>query len=146
MFGRQAVLPVEVSSPTKENLVPKTVDTDHDYKDNLIDEHLLFHNKRLEKVKASTVDAQARQKKAYDKKRHNPDVFKSGSLVLKKDMKQKKRAGGKMDFKWIGPFKVIKSMGGAYIRSRIWIVKSKQKKFTEFIKNHTFLPKRYGFI
>jgi len=37
MFGRQAVLPVEVSSPTKENLVQKTVDTDHDYIDNLID-------------------------------------------------------------------------------------------------------------
>ena len=62
-------------------------------------------------MKASIIDTQARQKKAYDKKHHNPDVFKSGSLVLKKDMKRKKRAGGKMDFKWIGPFKVIKSMG-----------------------------------
>jgi len=77
MFGRQAVLPIEVSSPTKENVLPKTTDTDHD---NLIDEHFLVHNKRLEKVKANTVDAQVRQKKAYDKKCHDPDVFKCGSI------------------------------------------------------------------
>jgi len=32
--------------------------------------------KSLEKVKENIVDAQERQKKAYDKKRHNPDVFK----------------------------------------------------------------------
>jgi len=111
MFGRQAVLPVEVSSPTKANVLQKTTDTDHDKKDNLIDEHFLFHNKRLEKVKANIVDAQARQKKAYDKKRHDPGVFKCDALVLKRDMKCKKRAGGKMDFKWVGPFKVLASMG-----------------------------------
>ena len=119
MFGRQAVLPVEVSSPTKADVLPKATDTDHDNKDYLIDENFLFHNKMLEKVKANIVDAQARQKKAYDKKSHNPDVFKCDALVLKRDMKRKKRAGGEMDFKWIGPFKVIKSMGRACMRSRM---------------------------
>ena len=60
MFGWQVVLPVEVSSPTKENVLPKAADTDHENKDTLIDKYFLFHNKRLEKVKA--------------KKHHNPDV------------------------------------------------------------------------
>ena len=110
MFGRQAVLPVEVSSPTKADL-EQNLTSDHDNTDHLIDRHFLFHNERLEKVKANIIDAQARQKKAYDRKRHNPDLFTCGTLVLKRDMKRKKQAGGKMDFKWLGPFKVMKSMG-----------------------------------
>jgi len=31
--------------------------------------------------------------------------------VLRKDMKRKKQVGGKMDYKWQGPYKVVKSVG-----------------------------------
>ena len=64
-----------------------------------------------EKVKENIRAAQARQKEAYDKKRHNPETFKVGALVLRKDMKRKKQAGGKLDFKWLGPYTIVKSMG-----------------------------------
>ena len=65
----------------------------------------------MEKVKANIVAAQARQKGQYDKKHHDPEIFAEGALVLKKDMTCKKRAGGKMDYKWIGPYRIVKSMG-----------------------------------
>ena len=39
------------------------------------------------------------------------DKIQPAALVLRKDMKRKKRAGGKMDFKWQGPYKVVKSVG-----------------------------------
>jgi len=74
MFGRQAVLSVEVSSPTKENALPGPAESDHGNRDKLIDEHFLFHSKKVEEVKANIVNAQARQRKAYDKKNHNPSV------------------------------------------------------------------------
>ena len=57
----------------------------------------------VEKVKANIVAVQARQKEQYDKKHHNADNFTEGALVLNKDIKRKKRAGGKMDYKWLGP-------------------------------------------
>ena len=65
----------------------------------------------MEKVKANIVVAQARQKEQYDNKHHDPVIFAKGALVLKKDMTRKKRAGEKMDYKWIGPSRIVKSMG-----------------------------------
>ena len=78
--------------------------------DELIEEHQIFRENMMEKVKANIVAAQARQKEQYDKKHSNPDIFTAGAFVLRKDMKRKKRAGGKMDFKWLGPYRIVKSM------------------------------------
>ena len=104
MFGRQAVLPIEVSSPKKEDVLVNT--TDEETKDKIINDNLTYRCKVAEKVKENIIAAQERQKKAYDRKRHNPEIFKVGTLVLRK-----KRAGGKLDFKWLGPYTVVKSMG-----------------------------------
>ena len=79
--------------------------------DQIIEEHQIHCEMMMEKVKANITAAQARMKVQYDKKHHNPDIFSKGALVLKKDMKRKKRAGGKMDFKWLGPYRIVKSMG-----------------------------------
>jgi len=62
-------------------------------------------------VKDNILTAQKHQKQTYDRKHHDPATFKVGGLVLRKDMKRKKRAGGKMDFKWHGPYIVVKSVG-----------------------------------
>ena len=109
MFGWQAILPVEVSSPKKEDAFVNM--TSEANKDRIIDDHLSYRSKVAEKVKENIIAAQARQKKAYDRKRHNPETFKAGALVLRKDMKRKKRAGGKLDFKWLGPYMIVQSMG-----------------------------------
>ena len=34
-------------------------------------------------------------------------TFRNGALVLKKDFRRKQRRGGKLDPKWVGPFKVV---------------------------------------
>lgn len=109
MFGRQAILPVEVSSPKKKDVLVSP--TGQESKDRIIDDNLTYRRKMAEKVKENIIAAQERQKKAYDKKHHDPEIFKVGALVLRKDMKRKKRAGGKLDFKWLGPYTVVKSMG-----------------------------------
>ena len=65
----------------------------------------------LEKAKMNILKAQERQKKNYDKKHSCPEVFKLGSLVLKKDFRRKKRKGGKLDLKWEGPYKISRILG-----------------------------------
>ena len=106
MFGRQALLPVEIQSPKKQDIVKHLNDNDE-----VIEQHFMLQTKVAQTVKENILAAQRRQKRAYDRKHHNPATFKVGALVLRKDMKRKKRAGGKMDFKWQGPYKILKSVG-----------------------------------
>ena len=47
----------------------------------------------------------------YDKKYAKPDCFGIGDKVLKKDFLKKKRAGGKLDTSYIGPYEIIKIVG-----------------------------------
>ena len=107
MFGRPAVLPIDLKLSSDLVASPKMSEN----ADELIEEHQIFRENMMEKVKANIVVAQARQKEQYDKKHFNPEIFAAGALVLRKDMKRKKRAGGKMDFKWLGPYRIVKSMG-----------------------------------
>ena len=64
-------------------------------------------SQRLESVKDV---AQRRQKDQYDRKHANPEVFAVGALVLK-DFTRKKRAGGKLDSRWTGPYRIVNSLG-----------------------------------
>ena len=69
----------------------------------------------LKEAKTNIGKAQKKQKKDYDKRRHCPETFMVGAMVLKKDMTRKKRKGGKLDAKWTGPFEIIASLGrGVY--------------------------------
>ena len=63
---------------------------------------------RLEAVKDNIIMAQKRQKDQYD---HNPEVFAVGALVLKKDFTCKRCAGGKLDHRWTGPYKITCAIG-----------------------------------
>lgn len=79
------------------------------------DESVIDRKKRsddlLEQAKANIISAQERQKRVYDQKHSNPHVFRKGGLVLKKDFTRKKRKGGKLDPKWLGPYKIVDSLG-----------------------------------
>lgn len=55
--------------------------------------------------------AQKRQKEYYDNKHLVGNCFSVGSVVLKKDFMRKKRRGGKLDDKWLGPYTVVTSLG-----------------------------------
>ena len=55
-------------------------------------------------VKSNIEAAQAKQKKYYDEKFGASSCFRVGSTVLKKDFTRKKRKGGKLDYRWQGPY------------------------------------------
>ena len=110
MFSRQAVLPVDFIKQKDEKCQIKEFDVDEF-------EQILEQNKqRFEVVKHNIKLAQERQKQQYDKKHSNPKVYKVGAIVLKKDFLKKKRAGGKFDFNWLGPYKITRSLGRGLYR------------------------------
>ena len=62
-------------------------------------------------MKRNVENAQKKQKQYYDRKHASGDLFTVGSLVLKKDFRRKRRRGGKMDYRWQGPFKITSVLG-----------------------------------
>ena len=56
---------------------------------------MLHQRKVLEVVKMNIAAAQTRQQEQYNRKHYNPDVFKPGSIVPRKDITRKRSAGGK---------------------------------------------------
>ncbi|KAL5518000.1 hypothetical protein EMCRGX_G003661 [Ephydatia muelleri] len=109
MFGRKAVLPIELSF----NDEGKTLLDDYEKHDTQQDSdscHVYLTNARkeiLENVKRNVMDAQRIQKRNYSRKRGKGSHFGIGDKVLKKDFRRKKRAGGALDPKWLGPYEVI---------------------------------------
>ena len=108
MFGRVSILPVDFTGARdcEEELSDKGDNDDDDVLEAMEEDR----RSRLETVRKNILAAQEAQKKEYDRKHHNPEVFKLGSLVLKKDFTRKKRAGGKLDHKWLGPYRITLSL------------------------------------
>ena len=81
----------------------------------------------LEEARSNILYAQQKQKEAYDRKHFVPECFKVGSVVLKKDFNRRKRKGGKLDEKWVGPYRIIRVLGrGLYrleeVSDATWII------------------------
>ena len=116
MFGRRAVLPIELDKDTadKNGVDVETIMGARD--DDAVQESLDARQKQLEEAKTNIVAAQKKQKEIYDRKHHHPEVFSVGAVVLKKDFLRKKRKGGKLDAKWVGPYKIAKSLGKGLYR------------------------------
>ena len=62
-------------------------------------------------MKRNVINAPKIQKINYSRKRGKRSHFAIGDKVLKKDFRCKKRAGGDLDPKWLGPYEVIKDIG-----------------------------------
>lgn len=132
MFGCRAHLPVDVDSNkcTPEELLEKwhqmgpftPVDV----------EQLTARRQQLvEEAKSKIKAAQEKQKHYYDLKHAKPCVYEVGAKVLLKDFTRKKRKGGKLDVKWIGPFQITKSLGkGVYMLMSIENPAIKAKRVT----------------
>ena len=69
-------------------------------------ERQLNDSQRLDEAKANIKLAQEKQKEVYDHKHANPTAYQ----VLKKDFNRKKK-GGQMDAKYVGPFVISKNLG-----------------------------------
>ncbi len=112
MLGRKAYLPVDVKGSPDKHLTLKEVD----YSTEAIEQQFKKKNELLVAAKEKIKAAQVKQKHYYDLKRYKPGVYTLGSQVLLKDHRQKKRKGGKLQFRWLGPFCVTKKLNkGLYV-------------------------------
>ena len=116
MFNRRATIPIDVELRKEES-----EDMAARYHE-LPEPDLAALEKRknvLEEAKENILSAQKKQKEVYDKKHAKPHLFEHGQLVLKKDFTRRKRKGGKLDSKFIGPFVIVKTLGkGTYLLGR----------------------------
>ena len=62
-------------------------------------------------IKENIEQAQKKQKEHYDLKHGAASCFSIGSVILKKDFTRKKRKGGKLDYRWQGPYVISASHG-----------------------------------
>ena len=65
----------------------------------------------LVKAKQNVAAAEEKKKADYNKKHANPSVYAIGSIVLVKDFTCKKRKEGKFDFRWLGPYYIMRNLG-----------------------------------
>ena len=65
-------------------------------------------------AKSNVLLAQEKQKEQYDRKHCHLLKYRVGDSVLKKDFCRKKQKGGCMDFKWLGPYEIIKDVGKGF--------------------------------
>lgn len=113
MFGRRATLPVEVNLRQEDagQAAVKFLQLQEPILDHVRNEQVA----RLEEAKQNIISAQEKQKATYDRKHAQPDLFVEGQLVLKKDFKRKKRKGGKLDMRFLGPYIIKKALSrGVY--------------------------------
>lgn len=112
LYGRKAVLPVQVDIPTS---VPNT---EMSLKD---DEFAEIYNDRVtsfvelikarENAKESISKEQKKQKIYYDKRHGSNHSLQPGQKVLLKNAKRINRKGDKMAHRWIGPYTISTCVG-----------------------------------
>ena len=113
MFGRKALLPIDIDSCEKD---PKCLldHLDEEANSEVVEYLTTVRLEKLNQAQENIKKAQIKQKEHYDKKYAHPNGFLVGDKVLKKDFRKKKRAGGKLDAQYIGPFNITKLLGKGY--------------------------------
>ena len=110
MFGRRARLPVDINTEANYDPVQKLREFASQDEPNE-KQNDAKRRKMEELVKANIEAAQAKQKKYYDDKFGASSCFSVGSTVLKKEFTRKKRRGGKLDYRWQGPYTITAALG-----------------------------------
>jgi hypothetical protein len=117
MFGRKATLPIDIDME-KQNVHEKLQKCneawDKSSNDSCIEKLTEYRQKIITEAKDNIKRAQEKQKIVYDRKHSHPEMFKVGNKVLKKDFRRKKRANGKLDPKYLGPYKITKELGKGF--------------------------------
>ena len=116
MFGRRAIHPVDVEmGPSSDEVLKKLQNVDFVTACNALDAH---RKESVVLAKKNLLQAQARQKLQYDRKYVHFPNFQVGTQVLKKDFRCKRRLGGKLDFKWLGPYTIEANLGKGLFKLR----------------------------
>ena len=104
MFGRHATIPIDINL---QKASPEERARDFfNCKEPDLEQLTGSRMKQLEESKQNILKAQNKQKEMYDKKHANPMHYKVGQLVLKKDFTRKKRKGGKLEARFLGPYTI----------------------------------------
>ena len=115
MFGRMGRLPVDFNA-NKEFDADKKVQH-FAASDEPDEEERSAKRRRTEaEVKANIAEAQRKQKQDYDRRHGAGSCYTVGAEVLKRDFTRKKRRGGKLDYRWQGPYVIIASLGKGLYR------------------------------
>ena len=119
MFGRKALLPIQLETNGDDpNKVLHEFQNAPALDENsaLLEKLIEGRSALIEEAKANIETAQEKQCEHYNQKHANPEAFLVGSKVLVKDFTRRKRQGGKMDFRWLGPYTIEKNLGkGTYL-------------------------------
>ena len=110
MFGRVARLPVDFAAATNYDADEKVKEF-VDAADESEPERATKRKRREDAIKQNIKEAQRRQKTYYDRNHGAASCFSVGSVVLKRDFTRKKRRGGKLDYRWVGPYVVSATLG-----------------------------------
>lgn len=110
MFGRVGRLPVDFNATSNYDADAK-LEAYMEAEDECSFERAAKRRKTEEAIKANIEQAQKKQKEYYDQKHGAASCFGVGSMVLKKDFTRKKRKGGKLDYRWQGPYIISASLG-----------------------------------
>ena len=115
MFGRKAILPIDldVERPNAAKLLEDIEGADTGQSLEVLTSHRM---EVLQEVKKNINLAQKKQKKQYDEKHSRAACYIVGAKVLKKDFTRKRRKGGKMDPKWLGPYMITKDIGKGFYK------------------------------
>ncbi len=109
MYGRRAVLPVELSSCGHNEMGSLEMKQ-------ILEAQQAFRNDLNDAVHENIERAQKRQKRCYDMKKNAHKSFTIGSRVLLKNNKNCHRMGGQLDVKWTGPYIVTEDVGKGRVR------------------------------
>ena len=109
MFGRIAKLPVDINLALDYDPDEKLLQymNSEDPPDKEKETRKLME----ENIRSNIQEAQQKQKKYFDQKHGAGACFKVGATVLKRDFTRKKRRGGKLDYRWEGPFVITAVLG-----------------------------------
>ena len=106
MFNRQATLPIDIEF---RKALPEEVSREyHNLEEPDMAKLEEERARRLDEAKQNILEAQQKQKETYDRKHAKPECYKIGQLVLKKDFTRKKRKGGKLEIRFLGPYTISK--------------------------------------
>ena len=114
MFGRVARLPIDIN--TESDDPNKRVEEYERCSDPKEDDIKDVRHEMNGIIKANILKAQEKQKKYYDTKHKTDKCFNVGATVLKKDFTRKRRKGGKLDYRWNGPFTIVECLGRGLFR------------------------------
>ena len=107
MFGRKARLPVDIDTEALHDPDEKLMQ----YANKLEPDLEEISAKKEEMERTNIEVAQSKQNQYYDQKFGTGSCFSVGSAVTMKDFKRKKREGGKLDNRWLGPYTITKALG-----------------------------------